>query len=206
GERVTADIVVSAARTGLWHAARRFDPARNVSFEAVAKRRVAGAIIDALRTERVAARPRLTRSPGLVAMLAACSYAPKPEEFHGAEDIAWLASWRAVSGVEALPVAGAVSLSGVIDRDRATPHEALEQAELLAALLTAIAELEPREQALVDGVYFRGLTLEEAIDVSRSYGSRILGDALVRLKRAMLRAGYRERFAADALPPLVTDR
>ena len=206
GERATADLVVSAARLGLWHAAQRFDPSRRVSFEVFAKRRITGAILDELRAERLVPPRRGSRSPGLVAMLAGCSYESKPEELYGADDIAWLSSWGAESGVRAIAVAGAVSLSGAINGDQERADEALERAELLHALSAAVAELEAREQVLVDGVYFRGLTLERAIDVTRAHGSRVLSEALVRLKRAMLRAGYRERFAKDALPPLVSSR
>jgi RNA polymerase sigma factor for flagellar operon FliA len=200
GDRVLLGILKSAARTGLWHAARRFDPARNVPFEAFAKRRVAGAIIDALRVEHLVPRLRGTRSAALVALLSGCSYASKPEAFATAEDIAWIVSWRAVSGVEAIPIAGLVSLSGAVDRDCVAADDALDRAKVDATLLVAIASLKPRERALVDGVYFRGLTIAESTDVSRSHGSRILAEALGRLKRAMLRAGYRERFASDAIP------
>jgi len=203
GDRVTLDVVVSAARIGLWHAARRYDPTRNVTFEAFAQRRVAGAIVDVLRTERVLPRLRGGRTPGLAAMLAACSYASKPEEFYDAQEIGWLLAWRAETGIGAVPVAGTVSLSGAVEMDRSLADEALEQAELLAILRAAIAELEPRDRALVNGTYFQGLTLAEAGGVTGSWASRLHREVLVRLKRAMLRAGYRERFAAEALPPLV---
>jgi hypothetical protein len=133
-------------------------------------------------------------------MLAACSYASKPEEFHAEEDIAWLASWRAVSGTGALPVRGEVSLSGVVELDGVPADDAIERAELLAALSGAIAELEPRERALIERTYFLGQTIAEAIDVTRSWGARLRGAVLVRLRRAMLRAGYRDRFAVEALP------
>jgi len=200
GDRVMIGALISAARTGLWHAARRFDATRNIPFETFSKRRVAGAILDALRAEHIVPRVRKTRSAGLLALLNGCSYVSKPEAFETAEDIAWVVSWRAASGVEAPPVADVVSLSGAIDRDCAAADDALERAELHAVLRGAMASLEPRERALVDGVYFRGLTIADATDMSTSWGVRIHAEGLNRLRRAMLRAGYRERFATDALP------
>ena len=152
-----------------------------------------------------APRPGRARSPEIAAILGACAYVPRPEEFYAEGDLAWLASWRAESGVGALPVEGAVSLSGAVNHDDLQADGALEQAEVHAALFRALAELETRTRTLIEAVYFRGQSIAEGSGgLTRSWASRLHTDAITSLKRAMLRAGYRDRFAEGALPPLVS--
>jgi RNA polymerase sigma factor for flagellar operon FliA len=192
GDRIAPRLLVSAARQGLWRAALRFDAARGVPFEVFARRRITGALVDELRAERIAWRVRGEGgpSPNVVAMLGACSYATKPEELHNATDVAWLTSWRAELGVRMLPVGGVVSLSGLIDEDQRPADEQLERAELIASVRAAIAQLDPRKRALVEGVFDRQLSLEAAGGgVSKSWGSRLLDAALEELRVAMAREG-----------------
>jgi RNA polymerase sigma factor for flagellar operon FliA len=202
-DRVPVAMLVSAARYGLWDAARRFDPARGVRFRIYAQRRIVGAIFDDLRTESVIPHQK-TRSPELSAVLGACSLATRV--LAGADDIAWLTSWCSTIGLRAVPVARGVSLAGVVAADESLADEQLAHEDLLVALRTAVKELEPREQAIVYGIYEHERTLDDvsgSLELSKSWGSRLHGEIVVRLKRAMLRAGYRELFASDALPPLV---
>jgi RNA polymerase sigma factor for flagellar operon FliA len=197
GKRLEIELLVSAARQGLWRAARRFDADRGVPFEIFARGRIAGAIFDEFRSERLLWRSREKQhaSPELGAMLGACSYAVKPEELHDETDIVWLTSWRATIGVRTLPAGGTLSLSGLVDDDSRLPPEQLERAELLAAVQAAIAALDPQKRALVEGVYYRELSMEAACDatISRSWASRLHGEALEELRRAMIRGGWLRR-------------
>lgn len=203
GERVAIGMLVSAARLGLWHAARRYDQARGVHFRLYANRRIFGAILDELRAERVIPNPRAA-SPALSAILNACMLPTK--ELADANDVAWLTAWRSNLGLCAVPVAGKVSLAGVVAAHESLADEQLARAELLTTLRLAIVALPPREQTLVYGIYEHERTLDDVSDtlnLSKSRGSRLHGEIIVRLKRAMLRAGYRELFGPGALPPLV---
>jgi RNA polymerase sigma factor for flagellar operon FliA len=198
---VSRDVLLSAARRGMWTAARRFDPSRGVPFAAFVKQRIAGAIVDELRAERfVLRRHHAERESGhLRAMLSACSYDARFNELT-AEEVAWLAAWRNVAGVGALPVRGEVRLTGVVDEDVAPADKQLDTRRVLAALEEAVAGLEPIQRRLVEKVGFEGCTIEEAAQpLSKSWGSRLYSTAISTLKRAMLRAGYAELFAPGAL-------
>ena len=203
GERVSIGVLTSAARVGLWHATRRYDPTRGVRFRFYANRRILGAILDELRAERVIPHQKAS-SPALSAILNACTL--PTTELVGASDVAWLTSWRSHLGLRALPVARELSLAGVIAGDELLADEQLAREDLLMALRTAIGALEPREQSIVYGIYEHERTQDDILDtlnLSKSWGSRLHGEIIVRLKRAMLRAGYRELFMPGALPPLV---
>lgn len=87
-------LLVSAARQGLWHAAHRFDATRGVPFAAFAKTRIAGALIDELRRERLVWKRVSNRSIQLAAGLSACGYDAPADEVV-ADDVEWLAAWSA---------------------------------------------------------------------------------------------------------------
>ena len=57
---MVGDEVRSGALEGLVDAARRFDPTRGVAFRCFAKRRIQGAIVDALRAARGTGRANIT--------------------------------------------------------------------------------------------------------------------------------------------------
>ena len=129
--------------------------------------------------------------------------APKVDD---ARDGGLLTAWRSNLGLCAVPVAGQVSRAGVVAADELLADDQLAREDQLAALRTAIASLEPREQTIVYGIYAHERTQDDVTDAPKlfkSWGSRLHGEIIVRLKRAMLRAGYRELFMPDALPPLV---
>jgi RNA polymerase sigma factor for flagellar operon FliA len=205
---VPAELLLSAARRGLWTAARRFDASRGVPFASFAKQRVAGAIVDELRAERLVFRRHRTdvESGHLRAMLAACSYDARFDELTG-EEVAWVATWRNLSGVRALPVRAELRLAGAFDEDALPPDEQLDQRRMLAALEEGVAGLEPVQRKLVERVAFDGCTLEEAArPLSKSWASRLFATAVATLKRAMVRAGYVELFAPGALSARATLR
>jgi RNA polymerase sigma factor for flagellar operon FliA len=206
--RVPLDVLLAAARRGMWAAARRFDPARGVPFRGFAKQRVAGAVVDELRAERfVVRRHRADVESGhLRAALSGCSYDARFEDLTG-EEAAWLAAWRAVAGVRALPVREEIRLAGAFDEDVALADVELDRRRMLHDLENAIAGLDPAQRRLVERVAFEGSTIEEASQpLSKSWGSRLYSTAIATLKRAMVRAGYGELFAPGALTTRSTFR
>jgi RNA polymerase sigma factor for flagellar operon FliA len=193
-------VLLSAARRGLWQAARRFDPSRGVPFPAFAKRRIGGAIVDELRFERFVVRRHRQESGHLRAALGACSYDARFDELTD-DEVSWLATWGTLAGVRAAPVRGDVRLSGAFDEDLRPADVELDDRRLLVDVQKAIATLDPVQRIIVEGVAFEGKTIEEAaLPRSKSWGSRLFAQAITALKRAMVRAGYTEYFAPGALP------
>src|SRR5262249_6282456 len=142
----------------------------------------------------------------LRAALSACSYDARFDELTG-DEAAWLAAWRTVVGVRALPVRDEVRLSGAFDEDAALADAELDRRRMLRDLEDAIAGLEPAQRRLVERVGFEGCTIEEASQpLSKSWGSRLYATALATLKRAMVRAGYADLFAPGALSTRSTFR
>jgi hypothetical protein len=139
GGRRSASNLLSAARVGLFDAARRFNATRGIGFEAFASPRVLGAIVDELRDEHVLQRQTTGRPLELRALLDATVCASAPRELHEEASLAGITAWRSVYGVRALAVSG--SMSGAVDDDALRADESIERTERFAALERAIAGL-----------------------------------------------------------------
>jgi RNA polymerase sigma factor FliA len=201
GSALSLDVLSSAARLGLFGAARRYDPARRIAFANFAKPRILGAMFDELRGEHLMKRSSSDRALELKALLNACGRATRPEELFEEESLAWLGAWRAIAGVRTLAVEGAASLSDVVRADAEGADEALERAERLFAVRTAMAALHARKRTLVERVFFEGETLGDAaasIGRSTSWGSRLLAEALMEIKRTLAHESRRERVSSPA--------
>ncbi|MEW6271330.1 MAG: FliA/WhiG family RNA polymerase sigma factor [Thermodesulfobacteriota bacterium] len=196
---IDADELVSWGMDGLLQALQRFDPAKKVAFEAYARLRIRGAILDRLRaTDFMARRLRLKakRLERAYRTLESRLGRPASEEEVAAElgvDLAALHEMLAEVGR-----GGAVSvddpgelaplerpaLEDILDADRADPLDALlsrERAELVAK---AIAELPPRERRVIALYYHEGITMREVAEVlgvTESRVSQLHSQALLRL-------------------------
>jgi RNA polymerase sigma factor FliA len=191
-------LLVSAARQGLWHAAQRFDASRGIPFAGFAKARVAGALIDELRPERLVWRRTPLRSIHLLATLSGCSYDAPADEIKD-DDVTWLTTWSNDAGI--CTVHGDDGgLSDAFKGDELDAEEQLDQRRLWSVLEEAIAGLDPVERSIIEGVGRDGKTLEEAARPrSKSWGSRLFAKAIATLKQAMVRAGYACEFEPGAL-------
>jgi RNA polymerase sigma factor (sigma-70 family) len=150
----------SVGTFALYHAARRFRDDMNHSFADYARRRVRGAMLDALRLD--ARHDRVERA----AMMAADRFAAEHvlEGFdaltHDENDA------RDKLGDFASQLFGAMFAAGVDEvlRGGAEENVALraEYAHAIASLSRALRAIDEREAQIVVAVYSRGKTLEEA--------------------------------------------
>jgi RNA polymerase sigma factor for flagellar operon FliA len=203
GAYAELDDLISYGREGLLDAARRFDPERGVPFRAYASYRVRGAIIDGMRASGGLPRRAFER---LVAMRAAdrvsagaaedtlaapppAGSGPAEAERALCEHLAAMATALAVG----LLTAGAYGDAGELvavsgDQD---PESAVAEAELLAVVRRAIAELPHEEQELVRRHYLEGERFDlvaQDLGLSKSWASRLHTRAIGRLTKRLRRA------------------
>ena len=202
--------LVSVGLMGLLDAAERYKPALGVPFDAFARRRIHGAILDALRRLDRAPRSvrrlkrnldrtlndlrhRLGREPEEVEI--AASLGVSIDEYDRMLDdlsVADLSMPRGQSGTDdSDPL-----LRLAIDGDD-SPHAQLEHRELLSHLAEAIAELPVRERQILALAYREELTLAEigaVVGVGESRVCQLRTQAIARL-RSRLRAWQASRAA-----------
>jgi len=201
--------LVSAGIVGLVDAARRYEPSLGVPFDAFARRRVHGAMLDSLRGLDWAPRSvrRMRRDlDGAIAKLRGQSQRePTEEEIAKELNLGEAAYNRMLDQVRALDV-GAVRqanpkggaslvLELAIDPDE-SPYQRIERAELRKHLAHAIAELPERERIVLGLRY--GLAGEDPTPL-REIGRR-LGITPERVRqiesRALSRLGRMREVAA----------
>ncbi|MFZ5893266.1 MAG: sigma-70 family RNA polymerase sigma factor [Myxococcota bacterium] len=187
------DDLVSAGREGLLDAARRFDPDLEVPFEAFAKFRIRGAMLDDVR--RLATLPRRAHER-VVALEAATRASEGASDFsppRGALDEgAWEDSFT--DHLETVATAAAIALR-VHGQDaphsaEGDPEQALERAELLACLREGLQTLPTDEATLVRRYFLNGDRLDDIgrdLRIKKSWACRIQARALARLNRYMRR-------------------
>jgi RNA polymerase sigma factor FliA len=200
GSGVPLDALHSAARVGLFHAARRYDPARGIAFAAFAAPHILGALLDELRSECVLQRPRTERPLEVWALCRACGGAARQEGFVDEESIAWMGAWRAISGVRAL--SSSLTASDLVNADGERADEGLERAERLSAVRSAMSGIHPRGRALIESVILEEHSLRTAgaaVGLSKSRASRVLADALAAVRKALKRADIGASFGGQPL-------
>jgi RNA polymerase sigma factor for flagellar operon FliA len=182
---VEFDELVSLGNAGLVEAARRFDPARKVTFAVFAWYRVHGAIVDGLR--RQSNLPRRTWRK-LVALRTASDQLEQRAEAgsndnepRAREELADML--QAASAIRAVNV----SLEAIPDAvNVASENDPREMIGLGAGLFEAIAALPANEQLVVTKHYFGGVALAEIageLGVSRSWASLVHVRAIHQLRR-----------------------
>lgn len=193
--------LISVGVLGLIEAAGRYEAGLGVPFDAFARRRIQGAMLDALRdldwAPRSVRRARrevdsaianlrheLGREPdaGEIAArlnLTEREYDRRLDDLRSAD----LAAVRQVSGTADRP--GELELA--IDPDEG-PHVRVERAELRARLAKAISALPERERQILALYYEEELTLAEigqVIGVSESRVSQLRTQAIARLRAGL---------------------
>jgi RNA polymerase sigma factor for flagellar operon FliA len=207
GRRVPSHVelseLVSVGVLGLIDAAQRYQPGLGVPFDAFARRRIHGAMLDSLR--RLDRVPRSVRrlQRGVDSVLTelrhalgrepeageiAAAMGVSPDEYEGMlDDLRWaeLAVIRPSSGDD--DNSGEDLLDLAIDTEDG-PYAQLERSELRAELARALGELPERERQILALSYEKELTLAEigqVIGVGESRVSQLRTQAVARL-RSML--------------------
>lgn len=192
---------------GLIDAAGRYRPSMGVPFDAFARRRVQGAMLDALRDldwaprslrrlrrdlDSTIARLRheLGREPSEVEIATALSMTS--EQYNKSLDQIRTLDAGAVRQLDATSEDGTPLLELCIDADEG-PHQQLERTELRRHLAAAVLELPERERQILALYYEEELTMAEigeVIGVCESRVSQLRSLALSRL-RASLKTSLR---------------
>lgn len=193
---VEVDDLVSAGVIGLIEALERFDASRGVPFEVIARYRIQGAIIDALRASDWV--PRAVRRRGKVldharnTLQARHGRPPTLEELaeqmetttevvHG---MVTDASAKAPVSLETPAVVDGEAPGDVVtDGDNPERRVALEQ--LRRSTTAATAALPPREKLAIDMFYFQDRSLKEiaaVLSVSESRVSQLCAQGVRRLR------------------------
>lgn len=184
------DDLIGYGQIGLAEAARVFNPDVNVKFSTFAYYRIRGAIFDGISKmawfrKHSAANARYER--GANALLEEASTEPTADI---TADARWL---NDVS--RTLAVAYLTSQSRPLeleDEDCEDPSAAMADRELSERLHDLLDRLPAEAQTLIRGVYFEGISLQEAgvrLGVSKSWASRLHSRILDRLGRELRRLG-----------------
>jgi RNA polymerase sigma factor for flagellar operon FliA len=199
--------LLSAGAVGLIEAAARFDPARGESFEAFAKIRIRGAMLDDIRLRDTMSRDmrRTSRAlaRGATALTQRLGRAPHEQELaeHVGITVDELRVRRTqLSSARVLGIddVGADLLERVADERAADPQELAARRELLDRLAADIAALPPRMQQVLGLYYKESLNLREiglVLGVTECRVCQIHGEAMKRLRAAQ---GARATSAREA--------
>jgi RNA polymerase sigma factor for flagellar operon FliA len=201
--QVEVNELIGVGMVGLVDAARRYEPSLGVPFEAFARRRIHGAMLDALRgldwAPRSVRKMRRDVDGAIAALRHRLQRAPQEEEIAAALNVSTAEYGRMLDQMRAVDLAtvrqieagraDGPTLDVAIDPGEG-PYAQLERAELRRHLAEAIGELPPRERQILSLYYEKELTLAEigaVIGVGESRVSQLRTQAVARL-RATLRA------------------
>ena len=196
---IEADELVNWGLDGLLQALKRFDPTRQVEFEAYARLRIRGAILDRLRATDFMARSLRRKANKLeraYQTLEARLGRPASEEEVAAEleievgELHELLSAIGRSGAVGLedlgeaPAQEQPAVEDILDVERADPLDALLSRERAKLVGDAIARLPERERSVIALYYREGITMREVaavLGVTESRVSQLHSQALLRL-------------------------
>lgn len=191
--------LISVGVLGLIDAAGRYRPSLGVPFDAFARRRIHGAMLDALReldwAPRSLRKMRRRVDSAVAQLRHDLRREPKEEEIASALDISEPEYDRVLDQLRAADLAvikrsstdGRDELEVAIDPEEG-PHAHLERSELRAMLAKAITELPERERQILALYYHEELTLAEigqVIGVGESRVSQLRTQAIARLRASL---------------------
>lgn len=195
--QVEVSELISVGVLGLIDAASRFKPTLGVPFDAFARRRIHGAMLDALRDLDWAPRSvrKLGRTmDGTVAKLRhELGREPEEKEIAGALNVSEVEYGRLLDQLKTAELAvirqstaaeGTNSLEIAVDPGEG-PYARLEREELRQLLAEAITELPERERHILALYYHEEMTLAEigqVIGVGESRVSQLRTQAIARLR------------------------
>ncbi len=201
---VELDDLVHAGMMGLFDAATKYEPGKDVSFPTYAKYRIRGAILDSLRQADWASRDlrKRYRQMETVKLELAAKLGREPLETEIASAMGLNAKrWQAL--MVDFHHLSAVATQQLAERDDQTPFEVASPAsespdsifaktELKEKLSSAIKTLPERYQQVVSLYYERDLTMKEIggiLNINESRVSQIHKTALVRMQSFFGTAG-----------------
>jgi RNA polymerase sigma factor for flagellar operon FliA len=194
---VELDDLIAYGQIGLAEAARDFDAARGNRFSTYAYYRVRGAIYDGLSKMTWFSRAQYSRLRGeQMANEVLQVYGDQAEGgvVGGVEDdMRWLRNMTRALAVVYLTSGGGCeeekpSAESLEDRAQSPPAAIAIQHEVVRKLHELISALPPEAGGLIRGMYFEGLTLEEAgrrLGISKSWACRLHAKTLDRLARSL---------------------
>jgi RNA polymerase sigma factor for flagellar operon FliA len=208
--QVDVSDLISAGVVGLIDAASRFQPSLGVPFDAFARRRIHGAMLDSLRRldwvpRAVRERQRLVEG-AINRLRQTMGREPSDTEISqglGVAEADYLAMLDEIRSAELAVIrpldddSGSRILDVFVDSAE-DPHHRLERLELRRWLASALAELPDRERQILALSYGEELTLAEigqVIGVGESRVSQLRTQAVARLRarlRDWLSAGERQ--------------
>jgi RNA polymerase sigma factor for flagellar operon FliA len=192
---IELDDLIHAGVLGLFDAVDKFDAAKNVDFQAYAKHRIKGAILDSLRQLDWASRDmrRRQKQADTVSRDFSAKFGRTPDEAEVAEKMGVTTErWRRMA--MELRNAGPVSTSPREDLDRAQemefaaasdvrPDNMCERRELRITLERAIGQLPARYQKVVFLYYTNQMTMKQIGDLLGVNESRVSQIHKVALKK-----------------------
>jgi RNA polymerase sigma factor for flagellar operon FliA len=190
--------LVSVGMMGLVEAARRFEPALGVPFDAFARRRVHGAMVDSLRgmdwAPRSVRRMRRDVDSTIAKVRHHINREPTDLEIASALSVTEKDYRRMLDQIRAVDLAAIRQLESGPDEQSLLdvafdpedgPHVRLERAEMREHLARAILQIPPRERQILSLYYEHELTLAEigeVIGVGESRVSQLRTQAIARLR------------------------
>jgi RNA polymerase sigma factor for flagellar operon FliA len=200
--QVELNELVSVGVLGLVEAANRYQPTLGVPFDAYARRRINGAMLDSLRSldwaPRSARRLRRDVDAAIARLRHELGREPEEAEIARAMDLSPAQFDQALEDLRALDLAvmrrldapgpDGESLVEVIVDPEAGPAAAFERGELRTRLAQAIRQLPERERQILALSYDEELTLAEigaVLGVSESRVCQLRSLAVSRLRTAL---------------------
>ena len=190
--------LVSVGLMGLVEAARRYQPSLGVPFDAFARRRVHGAMVDSLRgmdwAPRSVRRMRRDVDGAISRVRHQLNREPTDLEIAGALSVSEPEYHRMLDQIRAVDLAAIRQLESGPDEQSLLdvafdpeegPHALLERAEMREHLARAILEIPERERHILSLYYEHELTLAEigeVIGVGESRVSQLRTQAIARLR------------------------
>ena len=203
---VDLDDLINAGVLGLFDAVAKYDSAKNVAFQAYAKHRIKGAILDSLRQLDWASRDLRKRQKQVDAVSRdlACTLGRNPTDAEIAQKLGVsMERWQKIS--MELRNAGLAAAAPHTDAERernsnfaarpeSRPDRICEQKQLQTTLARAIGKLPERYQKVVFLYYTNEMTMKEigeVMGVNESRISQIHKTALKRMAVALESEGIR---------------
>ncbi|HWL08509.1 MAG TPA: sigma-70 family RNA polymerase sigma factor [Planctomicrobium sp.] len=178
--RFELDDLVSFGQLGLVEAANRFNASQGAQFSTFAYYRIRGAIYEGIA--QMSGNSRAAFRNTRFSQTAAEILEGVPDldrETSLRDDVNWFSSMTrelVVSSLLSQWTADPQSWTQIEDSRLAAPDVDAECRESYHLIQAAVSKLPDESKALIEAVYFEGLTLEEAatrIGVSKSWGSRL---------------------------------
>jgi len=200
-DHVEIDELVSAGAIGLMEAADRFDPERVVGFEAFAKFRIRGAMLDDLRTRDTLSRDmrRLSNelSEATRKLESQLGRSPDQEDLANAlglnlDELHTRQQKLSGSSVVGIDEAGPDLLERTSDSNSPDPFEITAHREALARLVSGIDDLPEKMQQVISLYYCEDMNLREighVLGVTETRVCQIHVQATRRLRESLCNTG-----------------